>query len=308
MLVRVQSQESMLHELWGPISVDFEKDVFVMLTGYIDESYTGEQKPLTFGLNCLFARGNEWYFIANAWEKVIERKNAELIAAGRKPVKRFHAVDLNNFVGDFADWDGDERTAFTKQIIHKVFALHYVLSVGYTINLAELSQLWPEVGENGISFAYDIMLRLIMIYLAKTIPERFPRGAQITLIHERCPYDSVLLGAFNRSIRKAPLHGDIFTSIAPMGWERCVPLQAADFIAYEAMKETNRLRPSLKQRGRRLSLSALLELDTFGAISEEIPGEVILDWKRTVDASTMKQIRSESEIAIANEEPDLGAV
>ena len=109
------------------------------------------------------------------------------------------------------------------------------------------------------------------------------------LIHERCEFDSVLLGAFNHYLSARPKAKTLFTSITPMGWEQCIPLQPSDFLAYEAMKETHRHRPGQKQRGRRKSLSAFLGLESVGAVCDEIPRKEILKWKDQVEERDRKR-------------------
>jgi len=48
----------------------------------------------------------------------------------------------------------------------------------------------------------------------------------------------------------------VFTTLAPMGWEECPPLQAADLLAYENFKEHERRTASRK---RRKTLDGLLD-------------------------------------------------
>jgi hypothetical protein len=86
----------------------------------------------------------------------------------------------------------------------------------------------------------------------------------------------VLLAGFKNYLEKRPESKSIFASIAPMGWEDCIPLQPADFVAYEAMKETHRHRPGQKARERRKSLTAFLDLPDSGASCDEIPREADL--------------------------------
>jgi hypothetical protein len=59
--------------------------------------------------------GSEWPWVELAIHKVIEDKNRELIESARKPIERLHAGDMSSFVGDFKDWNGNERTEFTKR-------------------------------------------------------------------------------------------------------------------------------------------------------------------------------------------------
>ena len=256
----------------------------VLLTGYIDESYTGEEHPVTFGLNCVYATYQDWFWIETGWNKVIAAKNKQLIAAGRKPIRRYHSKEISNFENEFADWTGDERTEFTQSLLSRGIDGNFLQTYGVTANLQQLADDWPRVKFEGVKeFGYHAMLRLIMLKLEDMIPRHFGTGTRITLIHERCPYDGILLSAFNHYLNARPNAASLFTSIAPMGWEDCIPLQPADFWAYEAMKETHRYRSGLKSRDRRKSLQAALDLENVGAISDEIPPQTILEWKKKVE-------------------------
>jgi hypothetical protein len=239
----------------------------MMIVGYMDESISGENPALSFGLSCVFAYGSQWTWAELAWKKLIEEKNRELIKANRKPIRRFHAVDLNNFVEDFEDWSPDERTDFVSEIVKKVFGRHELFSTGFTVSLQDIEQVWPESRNSAKSSAYYVLTKLIMISIADVVQDIFPPGIRVRLIYERCPFGSAMLDAFNSAIDdpKRPL-GHIFTALAPMGWEDCIPLQPADFLAYEVMKESHRLRPEVKvvkERQRRGSLNALLSSPNF---------------------------------------------
>lgn len=280
----VHGQSSCVLEVWPHLCADLRRSVFVIVAGYIDESYSGENPPLTFGLNCVLAAGSEWFWIENAWNKVLARKNKELEAQGRRKISRYHSVDLSNFAGDFKDWDGPERTDFTDRLLQHAIRGNWLLSVGFTANLKEIAEAWPRVMREGvIEFGYHAMLRYIMLKLVKYVPVAYGVGTEIILIHDRCPYDGVLLSAFNHFLKKRPEFASLFRSIAPMGWQNCVPLQPADFVAYEAMKETHRTRPGLRYRDRRLSLKAFLDIDTVGADCMEIPTAKVLEWKEQVE-------------------------
>jgi hypothetical protein len=67
-----------------------DKDVMPVLYGYIDESYSGENPPLTFGLTCVFTWFSEWPWMEMACKRLVEKKNTELIAQGRKPISRLN--------------------------------------------------------------------------------------------------------------------------------------------------------------------------------------------------------------------------
>jgi hypothetical protein len=249
----------------------------VVLVGYIDESYSGENPPLTFGLSCLIAWGNEWPWIELAWNKVLEAKNSELINAGRKPIARFHAADMNALAGDFKGWDGPERTEFTQRLVEHVFRRHDTGFLGYTLSLRDISEVWPK--GDALFAAYYMTTQFLIFDLPGVIEQRFPDAKGITLIHDRCGYDGAILKAFDHVRNDQDFrHRDMFTTIAPMGWENCVPLQPADFCAYESMKESHRVEPDvklIKERPMRKSLDALLDLDSFTGATYHVSKEAL---------------------------------
>jgi hypothetical protein len=213
----------------------------VIVVGYIDESYSGEKPPRTFGLSCLLAMGNEWPWVELAIHKLIEDKNRELIGSARKPIERLHSVDMNNFAKEFKDWDGPERTEFTKRCLVQVFQPHQFGFLSCTISLQDLREVWPDLGQPSLEFAYLVTTKFLLLKLPENVKQRFPGERKVSLIHERCSYDVAMLNAFNSFVMDSSMPDrDMFTTIAPMGWETCTPLQVADFFAYEAMKESHR--------------------------------------------------------------------
>jgi hypothetical protein len=69
-----------------------------------------------------------------------------------------------------------------------------------------------------------------------------------------------------------------------MGWEDCIPLQPADLLAYENLKDAE-----LKSRGkkRRKTLELLLDLNSFGGCAKGIDAETLRKlWNERLNAST----------------------
>ena len=250
-----------VHELWRGFG--FERGVFAVFEGYIDESYSGENPARMFSLTCTIAHGPEWAWIEMAWRKVLCEKNAELVRKGRKPIPRYHSNDLNNFQKEFFDWDGPERQAFCEKLV-RVFARHLIGYEGYLISLQELAEEWPDVAADPMEAAYWLLLRFIMLGIGEGMSAELP-NEKITLFHDRCNYDGVLLNAFNTLIKDPTFqYKSCFTTIAPMGWEDCIPLQPADLIAYENFKEGYRRLPDVqKPKQRRKIFEELLSLDSF---------------------------------------------
>lgn len=286
MVCESQARAISLNELWDGFGhKGFEREVFGLLRtvlGYIDESYTGESIPDVFCLTCTMAAGCEWPWIVMAWEKCLEEKNALLISQGRKPVSRYHSKDLNNFRNEFADWTGLEREEFCKSLM-RVFARHTWGYEGCLLNLHELVEEWPETKDSPIPFAYDLLLKFLMIQIGKGITAE-AHDYTVTLFHERCNCDGVLADSFGYMMND-PTFGykDVFTTIAPMGWERCVPLQPADLVAYENFKEGRRLLPKPEEdahRQRRIIFSELVSLESFVPHLKQISRENIRELRR----------------------------
>lgn len=261
------------------------------LRGYIDESYTGEAVPSMFCLTCTIAQGSEWPWIEMAWQKCLEEKNAFLVKQGRTPISRYHSIDINNFCGEFADWNGQERQEFCQKLM-KVFSRHTWGYEGYLINLKELVDVWPETSGEPIGFAYDLLLKLMMAEIGKGISTELP-GETITLFHERCSYNGVLLDSFDAMMDDPSFaYRDAFTTIAPQGWEKSILLQPADLIAYENFKEGYRtlpVPPGGKVRGRRIIFSELMSLDSFVPHLKQITRENIIKFKAINEAARKRR-------------------
>jgi hypothetical protein len=219
--------------------------------------------------------------------KCLEEKNASLSALGRTPISRYHSVDINNFRGEFADWDGPERQAFCEKLM-KVFSRHEWGYEGYLINLQAMVEELPKTKCDPIGVAYDVLLKFLMAEIGKGILIELP-NAKMTLFHERCAYDGILLASFNELINDSTFASrKCFTTIAPMGWENCVPLQPADLVAYENFKDGFRSLPNPKPRERRKILEELLSMDSFVPHAKMLTRENIAKLKPLFDAAVTK--------------------
>ena len=66
-------------------------------------------------------------------------------------------------------------------------------------------------------------------------------------------------------------YNHIFPTIAPMGWEDCVPVQPADMVAYEVFRDSKRRSIEGKEMNR--SLDALVHMPTFQLVTKRIQKE-----------------------------------
>jgi hypothetical protein len=283
----VQQPYIPIFELWPPHRNGLS-EIAAVLVGYMDESYDGSAIPKVFNLSCLVSSILGWIYFDWQWHKVLDEKNQELRSQGRKELSRFHAQDINNFAGDYKDWDGPERQSFCEKLTG-VFHRNPVHIHGWDMPLDVLVEVIPEAKPNPIGLAYCVLLGELMAQMGETtlsLPDY--KTDSFSLHHEHCKYDASLLDWFNLLLDDGKFKfRHRYTSITPERWEFCGPLQPADLIAYENFKEGMRFHvPDSKEakRGRmRLSLEAIINLDSISGRSRGYSREMIQDLKQKLD-------------------------
>jgi len=235
--------------------------VFVILRGYIDDAKDGK----TFNLTAVIADGPGWFYWEQDWLGIIEAKNKELRASGRKSISRYHATDCQFRVKEFKGWSLPEKDEFCKKLF-SLFENYKMHVIGYSIDLEQLIKAIPEAAPNPERFCYVIGLCYVMLEIGDftlSMPDH-RREAVISLIHDRCDYNSAMQEIFGGMLEDAGfVYRDRFTTLAPMGWEQCIPLQLADLMAYENFKESQRLEYRTKD-ARRRSLDYILNYGQMG--------------------------------------------
>jgi hypothetical protein len=262
-----------------------EEEVAAVLVGYMDESSDGTKLPKVFTLSCLVSDSLMWIHFEWAWQRVLDEKNEDLRRQGRQEIKRFHAQDINNFAEEYKDWNPGERLEFCRMLSH-VFERHPVHIHSWDMPLDVLVEEIPESKSNPIGLAYCVLLGKIMQQIGDMTLTLY-RGDLISLHHERCDHDASLAEWFNLMLEDETFQfRHRFVSITPERWEFCVPLQPADLVAYETFKEGMRYIQGTKEskRGRmRLSLEALINLDSIGGRASAYSRVTIKNLKKTLD-------------------------
>jgi len=286
----VKSQFPSICDLFGGFIPHGKYGVIVILRGYIDESYNDR----LFTLSCVMSDPVGWTDIQRGWRLCLKAKNKALRSQGRPLLSRYHAADCSSLVGEFLGWRVDEQISFTKEL-HAALrrGRGWLNTIAYSIPLADFVEHFPERAEDPIASCQREMLKFLMLEVSAQIKKakrvkRSTRPVSIILIHERCAYDGIMLSAFNQMLEDQTFSGrDMFTTIAPMGWEKCLPLQVADMIAYETFKDAER-RSSGRQR--RKSLEALLSAGQFGGRSKIMSAENIQQWRALIDNASHSQL------------------
>lgn len=224
----------------------------MVINAYIDESCA---EPRTFALGCVLARGMDWFEISRKWKQVIDRKNRDLTRAGRTPLARYHSADCNNMQGEFSGWTAPERDAFLGDLI-SVLRKSRAHIAGNTVDLQDVAQNFPTRKPNPEPVAYCVL----SVQLWKAIAahaRRIHRDPAITVVYERGPYNGIITDSYNALLVSDSPDRLLYTGgLRQENWTTTIPLQIADLVAYETMKETDRRQTG---RDRRLSFAAMLE-------------------------------------------------
>lgn len=252
--------------------------VFLVYRGYIDESYDAK----TFVLSCSVGQGSRWERFERVWANVLQQTNLSLVSEGRSTVTRYHASDCSGFRSEFKGWDVEEQKALTAALIGALrqVPMH---SVAITIFLDDLREAWrARLGseihrENLYETAYMLSMQLCMGRLGEQLFPLNP-AIRITLIHDNCDYNGMMLSAFDHVKKLKPFYAEMFSTIAAMSSKESLPLQLADFLAYEFFKDRSGQQEKGDAYRRRKSLDLVLQTGTgvsLRTVTREAIGEIL---------------------------------
>lgn len=153
--------------------------------------------------------------------------------------------------------------------------------VGYSLTIPVLTEVVPAALKRPAVFCYSIMVKYALLDLGAFIDSTQARDTKISLFHERCDHDAVLLQSYESMLGRRDFeHAKRFRRLESVGWEDCVPLQPTDLFAYENFKESER---RFAGRTRRRSLEAILELSQFGGRLMNLDRETLIRLKPNLD-------------------------
>jgi hypothetical protein len=280
---------------WARIIFDrpSNNQIFVILKGYIDESYWPPDRPKLFTLACTMSDIKGWQQINAAWKLCLNAKNRELAKQGRKTLSRYHASDCANLRNEFEGWAVAEQIEFTIKLL-AIFKRHWVNVVAYTMPMEPFYAEFPEYVEDPFPACYSI-LKLIMLEIVDQIESarhKFGdiRKTQIAFFYERNPYGGTLTNTFN-SAKDDPTFAEreFFKTIAPVGWEDCTAIQPADLMAYDVMKNAKQ---QMAGKPQRKTIEFLLSTGTFSGRAMSFKPNVFAKLRQLIDEAKAKGIHT----------------
>ncbi len=277
---------------WARIIFDHasRNQLFVILKGYIDESYWPPERPKLFTLACTMSTIKDWQEISRAWKLCLNAKNRELTKQGRKTLSRYHASDCANLKNEFEGWDVNEQIEFTKKLL-AIFKRNWVDVVAYTMPMEPFYTEFPECVDDPLPACYSI-LKLLMLEIGDRI--QLARGKfgdiktlNIAFFYERNAYGGVLTNTFNNAKDDITFsERNCFKTIVPVGWEDCTPIQPADLMAYDTMKDAKQ---QMAGKPQRKTIEFLLSTGTFSGRARSFKPNAFSLLRKLIDEGKAKR-------------------
>lgn len=218
----------------------FGSGAFCLLTFYADESYD----------DTTFCVGG-WLHDAERW-KVIEEKLAQRVAyesrrsvsKGLASVARFHASDCSNRRNEFVGWSNSRAVQFYKKVV-EIVCKHEPDGIAWSCSLHDIKANFPHYKPKiSRRVLYLLCLQKCLGEVCRIVRDKYPEE-RITVIHD-WGFNGIAQIAFKSATRDFDKTGRLLT-IAPMKWQDCIALQAADLMAYEGSKICFRHRNNISE-------------------------------------------------------------
>jgi hypothetical protein len=227
---------------------------------YIDESYNTK----TFCVGGFLAPESVWEGLSKDWSERIEYERRWAVKKGLKPISRYHSTDCGNLKKEFEakhGWDITRQINLTKRLC-EILAKHVPTGLVIGASLDDVQCFLPPNPDEAKILLYSMCFKMCLLQIAGLMQD--VHDASVQIVFERGEYDYLAKEAFDMLKPENPSLFGCLTSIEAKGWEDCVPLQAADFMAYQGFQKVG---SSLKgDDAIKKSLQALISKDMLISI------------------------------------------
>ncbi len=209
-----------------------------MLRDFIDDGYRCVYMVKVFGDETCTHRGaaitaiaiylgkpERWRKFKKPWQKCLKKFG----------VKAYHAVDLENFDGEFADWDETKKEQFVSELLPNV--PEYTIQ-GLSCSILDTPRLRSakELGVIRTEFRKDELPYLFcFLRLVKILGDGLIGKDRIAFVFEDNQYSSIAEKCFH-FLKKTEKYGERLASITFTSKECAPQLQAADAFAFQTYK------------------------------------------------------------------------
>jgi hypothetical protein len=199
----------------------------MVLTFHADESYDAHG----FIFAGWLGEQTEWERPEHQWSRRIEFE-----CRNSRPLNRFHATDCDALGGEYKGWTKEQAQQHVTKLVNIIKRRSFAI-VAAGVDLKALVDTFPGDKKDPIAAAYDLSVREVMIQIARGIRRSSKPDAKITIVFHHSRYNGVVERAFDK-LKNDPDwgHGSMFVGRTPMCWQDCVPLQAADLLAFDTRR------------------------------------------------------------------------
>ena len=226
---------------------------------YIDESYNSH----VFCVGGFLAHPDTWKELTNAWQDRISYENRRSAIKSFPPISRYHATDCANLKKEFGEkkgWDIGRQIRLTKRLC-KIIGKAGPCGIVTGGRVEDMKQYLGNIEDSPNASLYDICFRMSLVTLVGVIRDQF-HGMRVKVVYDHTEeFGSVAKNGFGalKDDETVAYLKDCFTEIVPADSRNCVPLQPADFLVYEALRQLNGIKKGDDQI--RKSMQALIGTD-----------------------------------------------
>jgi hypothetical protein len=214
----------------------------LLIQGYMDETGIHDGAAIT-GVAAYFSNAQTWKHFTRRWLHVL--RDFDLNETD------FHMIDYTGRQNAFKGWSTGDQLALGKKLFpliprHTRFGVSIAI---HNIEFEELFKTYPNI-KRGLGRPYTCCFQWLITLVAAHLPQPDPAW-RIGCIHEDNDYKGEAIEAWDWVKKKEDIGSRLgLLAFAPK--IDCVPLQAADVLAWESQK-----RLSEPNRAERKSLSIL---------------------------------------------------
>jgi hypothetical protein len=214
------------------------------LSLYFDESYSHSPEPRVYTVGGYLSTDVQWRKFRKEWRKLLDSEGLDY----------FHMVDFQACKPPYGSWSKDKRAAFLASL-HAVIHKRTLMSFATTADVEDFETLTTEQKKTLVSphvFAAKNCMKMVGFWAAQKIinhpiiayifEEGQPHQRQLSRLVETLTDEDKWFFRM-ASVMFAPKKGENGVS----------PLQAADIVAYESMREIARQITPTNRREARLS-------------------------------------------------------
>jgi hypothetical protein len=232
--------------------------LIAVLKAFFDDSATHlDSKYITVG--GYLASDEQWRKFCPRWQCVLDDWH----------IGGLHTKDLANFHGEFQGWTDKERIPFCKQLLSVINSEYILCGVACSISRADYRKMFPSNFDKNKKQrripAFE-MCFTECFHMLNNWPEKFPVPKQELAFYLEGGSRGAasVLVCFNRLLAKIKSGEKPYVfpfELGPIAEEtkKTVPLQAADFLAYESYREVFRLLETDLSRNRHASLTVTIQ-------------------------------------------------